>query len=48
MKKIIATIMALLTIGGSQASALNKNTIKKSVSSVSTKILPAAAVTFSQ
>lgn len=45
MKKIIATIMALLTIGGSQASALNKNTIKKAVSSVSTKILPAAAVT---
>lgn len=45
MKKIIATIMALLTIGGSQASALSKNTIKKAVSSVSTKILPAAAVT---
>ena len=46
MKKIIASVMALLMICSSQTSALNKeSTVKKVVYNVCTKVLPIAAVT---
>lgn len=46
MKKIVASIMALLMVCSSQTSALSsKSRVKKVVSNVCTKVLPAAAVT---
>ena len=45
MKKIIVSVLTLLTFFGSQSSALDKSKVKKTLSNVCTKVLPAVAVT---